>query len=147
MMTGDGPKLLEYNVRFGDPETQAILIRLETDLTDICDSILSDSLADLDILWSPGNSACVVLASDGYPVDPRVGDPITGLDKVAATRNVEIFHAGTSGNASSGYQTSGGRVLGVTGVADSLQTALAATYSAVSKITFKGMQYRRDIGR
>ena len=88
--------MLEYNVRFGDPETQAILVRLETDLVDICEAMLSGSLSTLEIKWRSGSSACVVLASEGYPSEPRTGDLICGLDKAAAIPNVEIFHAGTA---------------------------------------------------
>lgn len=147
MMTGDGPKLLEYNVRFGDPETQAILIRLRSDLIDVSDAILNASVADLDIEWSPGSSACVVLASDGYPASPRVGDPISGLDEAGAGENVEIFHSGTTFDPAGGYRTAGGRVFSVTAIASSLGTALETAYLAAGKIRFDGAQYRRDIGR
>ncbi|MEO6656496.1 MAG: phosphoribosylamine--glycine ligase [Pyrinomonadaceae bacterium] len=175
MMTADGPKLLEYNVRFGDPETQAILVRLESDLVDICDAMLNSSrsqagrsLADLDIKWKPGSSACVVLAAKGYPGQPQIGDVIRGLDEAKSVANVEIFHAGTASAppASAGGQmvelsstngppahedgsdfiTAGGRVLGVTATGGNVQEALATAYSAARKINFYGMQYRRDIG-
>jgi phosphoribosylamine--glycine ligase len=149
MMTARGPMLLEYNVRFGDPETQAILVRLETDLVDICEAVLNADhpFADLDIHWLPGSSACVVLAAEGYPGKPRVGDGIRGLADVAAVPNVEIFHAGTTADAEHHAVTNGGRVLGVTATGDDLATALAAAYAAVGKISFDGMQYRRDIGK
>lgn len=143
MMTADGPKLLEYNVRFGDPETQAILVRLETDLVDICEAMLSGTLADLKIDWRPGSSACVVLASEGYPSSPRTGDIIQGLPVAAAIPNVEIFHAGTQ---SEPYITAGGRVLGVTATGDNRASALFTAYSSVEKISWQGMQFRRDIG-
>ena len=167
MMTKDGVKVLEYNVRFGDPETQAILVRLETDLVDICEAMLAGTLNDLDIKWQPGSSACIVLASEGYPSKPRTGDLIGGLDKAAAIPNVEIFHAGTAIGRDEGggvrdendtsasslipqpsffFTTAGGRVLGVTATGDDLPSALALAYSAVSKILWQGMQYRRDIG-
>lgn len=165
MMTNDGAKLLEYNVRFGDPETQAIMVRLETDLVDICEAMLNGTLSSLDIEWRQGSSACVVLASEGYPAKPRTGDSITGLDKVTG---VEVFHAGTSEPPSSAggqslelgstnwpsanaegsdFITSGGRVLGVTATGDDLEIALKTAYSAVEHINWPGMQYRKDIGR
>lgn len=146
MMTADGPKVLEYNIRFGDPETQAILVRLETDLVDICEAMLNGSLSSLEIKWKAGSSACVVLASDGYPAKPRTGDMIAGLDQ-AASENVQIFHAGTSADADGHIRTSGGRVLGVTAVGDDLDSALATAYAGVEKINWPGMQYRRDIGK
>jgi phosphoribosylamine---glycine ligase len=171
MMTGDGPKALEYNVRFGDPETQAIIVRLNTDLIDICEAMLSAKLNELNIDWHPGASACVVLASEGYPAKPRTGDKIIGLDKASLRENVVVFHAGTSflsepgtvatgvvndasqgtiataSDSDTGYATAGGRVLGVTSVGADLQTALNSAYAAVSDISWPGMQYRRDIGR
>lgn len=158
MMTAKGPMVLEYNVRFGDPETQAIMVRLETDLVDICEAMLDGRLADLDIKWRGGSSACVVLASQGYPAKPRTGDVIAGLDEAAAVRNVEIFHAGTArdtagdlitagGLTQSTYTTAGGRVLGVTATGDDLAATLSSAYSSVEKISWPGLQYRNDIGR
>ncbi|MFN0140127.1 MAG: phosphoribosylamine--glycine ligase [Pyrinomonadaceae bacterium] len=149
MMTETGPMLLEYNVRFGDPETQAIMVGLETDLVDICEAMLDGSLSTLDIKWRQGSSACVVLASEGYPSKPRIGDVITGLDKV---HEAEVFHAGTKSQSSTTaavpeFITSGGRVLGVTATGDDLKTALSKAYSAVEQINWPGMQYRKDIGR
>ncbi|MBK7393152.1 MAG: phosphoribosylamine--glycine ligase [Chloracidobacterium sp.] len=144
MMTAQGPKLLEYNVRFGDPETQAILVRLETDLFDICAAMLDGTLSSIDIKWKPGSSACVVLASEAYPQKPRTGDVINGLENVSG---VEVFHAGTSKDEAGNYITSGGRVLGVTATGDDLSAALSTAYSAVAKISFEGMQFRRDIGK
>lgn len=146
MMTADGPKLLEYNARFGDPETQAILVRLETDLVDICEAMLDGNLNDLDIKWREGSSACIVLASEGYPARPRTGDVITGLDQAAEIPNVNIFHAGTSRNGDRAFVTAGGRVLGVTATGDDRAGALSQTYSAVEKIHWTGMQFRKDIG-
>jgi len=147
MMTGDGPKLLEYNVRFGDPETQAILIRLESDLVDICEALLAGKLSDVDIAWSEGNSACVVLAAENYPQKPRTGDVIKGLIAAQQRENVVLFHAGTAKSASGEYITAGGRVLGVTATGDNLDSALVNAYGAVNDITWEGMQYRRDIGK
>jgi phosphoribosylamine--glycine ligase len=147
MMTASGPMLLEYNVRFGDPETQSILVRLETDFADICDAILSGSIANGTINWRSGSSACVVLASAGYPGKVRRGDVIDGLDETAAIPDVKVFHAGTARNDISKLITAGGRVLGVTAVGPDLTSALDKAYTGVSKISFEGMQYRRDIGR
>ncbi len=164
MLTSGGAKLLEYNVRFGDPETQAILVRLETDLVDICEAMLDGTLSSFNIEWRQGSSACVVLASEGYPAKPRTGDVINGLDKVT---DAQVFHAGTATTKDEGkrmkdkdvssdssfilhpsfFSTSGGRVLGVTATGDDLETALNTAYSAVEHINWPGMQYRRDIGR
>lgn len=144
MMTADGPKLLEYNVRFGDPETQSILVRLETDLVDICETMLEGRLGELEIKWKRGSSATVVLAAKGYPQNPQKGDVITGLEDVSG---VTVFHAGTAKNNAGEFVTAGGRVLGVTAVGENLDEALARSYEAVSKISWDGMQYRRDIGK
>ena len=146
MLTEQGPKLLEYNVRFGDPETQAIMVRLESDLVDICEAMLNRNLAGIPIKWREGNSACVVLAAEGYPQKPRTGARIGGLDEGARIADVTIFHAGTAHDESGEYVTSGGRVLGVTAVGSELSAALDTAYEAVSKISWDGMQYRRDIG-
>lgn len=149
MLTPAGPKLLEYNVRFGDPETQAILTRLESDLLDVCGAMLGvggTRLSSTDIKWHGGSSACVVLASEGYPQKPRTGDAINGLETVSDP-NVRIFHAGTTRNANNHFSTGGGRVLGVTATGDDIRSALTAAYEAVEKISWPGMQYRRDIGR
>lgn len=147
MMTENGPKLLEYNVRFGDPETQAILVRLETDLVDICEAMINGKLSGIDIEWQQGSSACIILASEGYPASPRKGDLISGLDEASVVPNVTVFHAGTSGGSNGEYYTAGGRVLGVTALGETLDEALATAYSAVAKISWNGMQFRRDIGR
>ncbi|MBK6748531.1 MAG: phosphoribosylamine--glycine ligase [Pyrinomonadaceae bacterium] len=147
MMTANGPKLLEYNVRFGDPETQSILVRLETDLVDICEAMLEGKLSDLTINWREGSSACVVLASQGYPAKPKTGDLIKGVDEAKSVPGIEIFHAGTSALTDGEYFTAGGRVLGVTATGSDLTDALAAAYESASRISFNGMQYRRDIGK
>ena len=143
MLTEDGPKLLEYNVRFGDPETQAILARLKTDLVSIFDSIYEETLGELEVEWSDGASACVVAANKGYPGKYESGAVIEGLDEVS---EVEVFHAGTSKNADGRITATGGRVLGVTARADRLSDALALCYGALDKIHWPGMQFRRDIG-
>ena len=141
------PMLLEYNVRFGDPETQSILVRLETDIVDICDAVIDGTLGELPIAWREGNSATVVLASAGYPEKARTGDVISGVEKAAARPGVSVFHAGTSVNIDGELITSGGRVLGVTATADNLPEALRKAYEAAGDISWEGMQYRRDIGK
>ncbi len=147
MMTDKGAKLLEYNVRFGDPETQVILVRLETDLVEICEAMLSRNLSNIEIEWQKGSSACVVLASKGYPKKAQTGDVISGLDKAKAAEDIKIFHAGTSKNSDNEFITAGGRVLGVTATAGSLDEALEKAYQAVGQISWDGMQFRRDIGK
>ncbi len=146
MVTDRGPKLLEYNVRFGDPETQSILVRLDTDITDICGAMLEGRLKDINIAWKPGSSATVVLAAEGYPHSPRKGDRISGLANAAAVPGVTVFHAGTS-SIDDKLITSGGRVMGLTAVGESLESALKRAYTASEMISWKGMQFRRDIGR
>jgi phosphoribosylamine--glycine ligase len=146
MLTDDGPKLLEYNVRFGDPETQAILVRLKTDLVSIFDSMYAERLGGLRVEWSEGASACVVAANQGYPGKYESGAVIEGLDEVKDD-SVQVFHAGTARDASGRITAVGGRVLGVTAGADRLSDALALCYGALEKIHWPGMQFRRDIGR
>ena len=147
MMTESGARVLEYNVRFGDPETQVLLVQLETDLTEICEAILAGTLDKTTIDWKPSSAACVVLASRGYPQKAQTGDIIYGLDLAKHYANVEIFHAGTIKDARGHFVTAGGRVLGVTATGENLQEALALAYEAVNDISWNGMQYRQDIGR
>ncbi len=147
MMTNEGAKLLEYNVRFGDPETQVILVRLKTDLVDICEAMLDRNLSNINIEWQKGNSACVVLASKGYPQKAQTGDVVSGLNEAKAMDNINIFHAGTSKNDENEFTTAGGRVLGVTATGETLDEALETAYRAVSEISWDGMQFRRDIGK
>ncbi|HSY71925.1 MAG TPA: phosphoribosylamine--glycine ligase [Alloacidobacterium sp.] len=145
MMTARGPMVLEYNARFGDPETQAILVRLESELLDGLEACVEGRLTESEFRWRPGASACVVAASQGYPGSYTTGQRITGLDEAAKIPGVEIFHAGTSlldGN----YLTNGGRVLAVTAAADTLEHALGLAYEGMSRIHFEGMYFRRDIG-
>ena len=144
MLTADGPKLLEYNVRFGDPETQAILIRLKTDLFSIFQAVREQKLAQLRVDWMPGASACVVAANRGYPGAYEKGAVIHGLDQVTRAR---VFHAGTSQSGDGSFIATGGRVLGITAAAEDLNSALARCYEALERIDWRGMQYRRDIGR
>jgi phosphoribosylamine--glycine ligase len=147
MLTSDGPRVLEYNVRFGDPETQTILVRLQTDFVQILQAICEVRLRDIEIKWSQGASACVVLAAEGYPGKPKTGDPIIGLERAGMRDQVTVFHAATSRGPRAEWLTSGGRVLGVTATGDTLGVALERCYEAVGDINWDGMQYRRDIGR
>lgn len=146
MLTADGPKLLEYNVRFGDPETQAILVRLRTDLFSIFEAMHNGTLRDLQVDWSEGSSACVVAANKGYPGKYEKGAVIEGLESVDAD-SVQVFHAGTAQDSEGHFLATGGRVLGVTAAAESLSTALSRCYESLGKIHWPGMQFRRDIGR
>ncbi len=147
MMTDSGAKVLEYNARFGDPETQVILVQLKTDLVEICEAIWAQSLDTLAIEWQKGSAACVVLASRHYPDKPQTGDVIDGLDKAKTLEKTEIFHAGTAKDESGNFITSGGRVLGVTAIGENISEALQRAYEAVNEIEWDGMQYRRDIGK
>jgi phosphoribosylamine--glycine ligase len=147
MMTENGPHVLEYNVRFGDPETEAILVNLETDLVEICRSIEDQTLDKLTIEWKEGCSACIILAAENYPQAPRKGDLIEGLEEAEKHENVVIFHCGTAFNSDGDFETAGGRVLAVTSIASNLSNALHRAYKAVNEINWKGMQYRRDIGK
>jgi phosphoribosylamine--glycine ligase len=145
MMTARGPQVLEFNARFGDPETQAILVRLESDLVDALEASIDRRLADTTLRWTPGASACVVASSGGYPGSYKTGFPISGLAAAAQVPAVQVFHAGTA-QVDGQMLTAGGRVLGVTAVAGSLREALACAYQAMVEIAFDGMYYRRDIG-
>jgi phosphoribosylamine--glycine ligase len=147
MLTAEGAKLLEYNVRFGDPETQSILIRLETDFIDLCGAIQNQTLNELDIAWKMGSTACVILAAQNYPNKPKTGDMIRGLNEIGSNEDIVIFHSGTAMDGNGNFITAGGRVLGVTSIGDNLDVALNRAYDAVNKISFDGMQYRRDIGK
>jgi phosphoribosylamine---glycine ligase len=146
MLTEAGPKLLEYNVRFGDPETQAILVRLKTDLLSVFDSIHDETLGNSKITWSDGSSACVVAANKGYPGKYESGAVIEGLEGLPED-SVQVFHAGTSRDANGRFTATGGRVLGITAGAHNLSSALDLCYEALGKIRWPGMQFRRDIGR
>jgi len=145
MLTPDGPRVLEYNVRFGDPETQAILVRLKTDLAKIFAAISERRLGQLKIEWSQDSSACVVLAARGYPSKAETGATIHGLERIEQYQDVYVFHAATS-QANGEWLTAGGRVLGVTAMGEDLDVALSRCYGAVREIQWDGMQYRRDIG-
>ena len=145
MMTARGPQVLEFNARFGDPETQAILLRLESDLVDTLEASIDGRLSQAELRWSPGASACVVASSSGYPGSYKTGFPITGLAAAAHVPGVQIFHSGSS-RVGDQLLTAGGRVLGATAAASSLEEALARAYQAMAEIHFEGMYYRRDIG-
>ncbi len=150
MLTRDGPKVIEYNARFGDPEAQAVLPRLETDLLDIVEAVIDRRLAEVLIRWSPRPTCCVVLASGGYPGKYGTGLPIEGLDAAAALPDTLVFHAGTrfrGDPAERRYETAGGRVLGVCATAGDLESAIDRAYDGASRIAFPGMHYRKDIGR
>ncbi len=145
MLTSQGPQVLEYNVRMGDPEAQPIVMRLRSDLAELLVALSENRLATLEPHWSPNPSVCVVLASRGYPGKPEVGKVITGIDAAETRGGVKVFHAGTKFQDFHLLST-GGRVLGVTATAEDLPGAIACAYSAVSKINFEGMHFRRDIG-
>jgi phosphoribosylamine--glycine ligase len=147
MLAPEGPKLLEYNVRMGDPETQAILVRLKTSLLAIFEAIRTGTLRQLKVEWTADASACVVLASRGYPAQYESDLPIEGLQRVASMEDIIVFHAGTKLSNSGGVVTSGGRVLGVTARGETLDKALGQCYRAINQIKWDGMQYRRDIGQ
>jgi phosphoribosylamine--glycine ligase len=144
MMTARGPMVLEFNCRFGDPETQPILLRLESDLVEALEASIEGRVSEGDFKWSRDASVCVVMASGGYPGTFDVGKNIVGLDQAAAIEGVKVFHAGTSKRDGEFY-TAGGRVLGVSARAASLDTAVQRAYSACEKIRFEGAHYRKDI--
>ena len=146
MLTPNGPKVIEYNARFGDPETQVVLPRLVTDFVDVIDAVIDGKLDTLDIEWSKDACACVVMASGGYPQSYPKGIEITGLDENGQAEGVTVYHAGTK-LADGRLVTNGGRVLGVTAKAETLDAALEKAYKAVETIRFDGAHYRRDIGR
>lgn len=145
MITPKGPKVIEYNCRFGDPETQVVLPRLKTDIVDIFEAIDNETLSDLDVEWSDDACACVIMASGGYPKSYPKGIEITGLSN-GQLDGVTVYHAGTKLQDNK-LVTSGGRVLGVTALGDTLENALKKSYDAVGKIHFEGAHYRRDIGK
>jgi len=145
MMTPRGPQVLEFNARFGDPETQAILVRLESDLVEALEACIDGRLAETKLEWTAGASACVVASSAGYPGSYRTGFPISGLSAAAEVQGVQVFHSGST-QFGGQLRTAGGRVLGVTAVAPSLKEALEHAYQAMAEIHFEGMYYRRDIG-
>ncbi|MBP7216057.1 MAG: phosphoribosylamine--glycine ligase [Candidatus Omnitrophica bacterium] len=153
MITAQGPKVLEFNVRFGDPETQAIIPRMQSDIVEVMCAVTEQKLSRIKALtWDSRSCVCVVCASKGYPGDYEKGKEITGLDEVSNCHDVVVFHAGTQRSPVTSHQppgrfvTNGGRVLGVTGLGPTIKDAIDITYKAVGKIHFEGMQYRKDIG-
>lgn len=146
MITKDGPKVLEYNARFGDPETQVVLPRLKTDLLEIFEAIIDEKLSEINIEWDDNSAVCVIAASGGYPGKYATGIEINGIDKAEENNETIVFHAGTSCKDGK-YYTAGGRVLGVTAVESTMDKAIQKAYAGIAKIQFEGMHYRKDIGR
>jgi phosphoribosylamine---glycine ligase len=145
MLTAQGPKVLEYNCRLGDPETEATLLRADFDFAEACARAAAGDLCNFEARWSAGASVCVVLASKGYPGDPHTGVPIYGLEEAAEVPGVVVFHAGTR-RAAAGFQTSGGRVLVVSAMGADMASARQAAYEAAGRITIEGSHFRKDIG-
>jgi phosphoribosylamine---glycine ligase len=147
ILTNQGPRVLEFNARFGDPETQPLLMRLRSDLLDLLEAVVDETFSEMDeskVEWDPRPSVCVVMSSAGYPGKYEVGKPISGLDEVSRMVDVKVFHAGTRID-SNRIVTDGGRVLGVTALGATLADAKKRAYEAVAKINFKGAHYRTDI--
>mgnify|MGYP005793370337 FL=1 len=145
MLTTRGPKVIEYNSRFGDPETQVVLPRLKTDFLKIINAVIDEKLDEIDIEWDDSACVCVVAASGGYPVEYQKGYEITGLDKLEGQPDIMVFHAGTD-IVDGKLVTSGGRVLGVTAKGANLDCAIKRAYEAIAEVKFKDIHYRRDIG-
>jgi len=145
MLTADGPRLLEFNCRMGDPECQPLVARLEGDLAEALANLAAGELAGTQLKWSADAAVCVVLASAGYPGKPEIGKAITGIEAAEKLEGVTVFHAGTKTDAGK-LVTAGGRVLGVTARGRDLRAAVERAYAAVDKIRFEGMHFRRDIG-
>lgn len=148
MLTPDGPKVIEYNCRFGDPETQVVLPLLQSDLLQVMTACTEGTLADTEVQFADGAAACVILASGGYPVQYEKGKPITGLTEgqLPEAEGVTVYHSGTAVDAEGRLVTAGGRVLGVTAVADALPGAVTKAYAAAEQIGFEGLHKRSDIG-
>lgn len=148
MITEKGPQVLEFNVRFGDPETQALIPRLKTDLVDLMLRCIDGSLGSILLEWDKRHCVSVVIASGGYPGDYKTGLPIFGLEKAREVKGVNIFHAGTKKDISTGgYFTAGGRVLNVTALGDTLKSAIKSAYTAAELVRFDNMHFRKDIGK
>jgi phosphoribosylamine--glycine ligase len=146
MMTPRGPEVLEFNCRFGDPETQPILMRMETDLVDACEAVIDATLDPREFTFTKDPTVCVVVASEGYPMAYQTGKKIEGIAEADKVPGVKVFHAGTAREGDGSFTTTGGRVLGVSAQGESLEIALQRAYLAVGRIRFEGMYYRRDIG-
>ena len=145
MLTPNGPKVIEYNCRFGDPETQVVLPLLKSDLLTIMQATTNGTLAETDVVFDTGAAACVVLASGGYPQKYQTGYPISGLKEAGET--AEVYHAGTKLGENGEILTSGGRVLGITAVAPTLDLAIKEAYNAAEKVSFTNLHKRHDIGQ
>lgn len=145
MMTDSGVKVIEYNCRFGDPETQVVLPRLKTDLVEIMEAVIDERLSDLDIEWEDNAAVCVVMASGGYPVSYKKGYEISGIKDAEDLGDIVVFHAGTKADNGK-IVTNGGRVLGVTAIGNDLDSAIKHAYEGVSKISFEDEFHRNDIG-
>jgi phosphoribosylamine--glycine ligase len=145
MLTPEGPKVLEYNCRLGDPETEAILLRADFDFAEACAVAARGKLGNFRAVWSSDASVCVVIASEGYPGDPKIGVPIRGLDEAAKVQRSVVLHGGTR-RAGDGFVTNGGRVLVVSARGEDLLAACRTAYDAISKIWIEGSHYRKDIG-
>jgi phosphoribosylamine--glycine ligase len=146
MLTSDGPKVLEYNCRLGDPETQAILLRADSDFADACARAARGELSSVQTKSSSDASVCIVVASEGYPGNPKIGKEVAGLDAALKVSGAVIFHAGTRREGGKLY-TTGGRVLSVGATGENLAAACRTAYEAASKIKIDGAHYRKDIGR
>jgi phosphoribosylamine--glycine ligase len=146
MITPDGPKTLEFNARFGDPETQPLMMRMQSDIVPIMEACADGTLESCSLEWRPETAVCVVMASEGYPGSYEKGLPIRGLDQANSLPGVTVFHAGTKQDGED-IVTSGGRVLGVTALGGNVQIAIETAYQAVGKIQWKGAQFRKDIGQ
>lgn len=147
MLTEDGPKVLEYNARFGDPEAQVVLPRLETDMIEVCEAVIDGTLDKLDLKFEDKAAVCVVLASDGYPVSYEKGKEITGLENFKGKDGYYCFHAGTKFDENSKIVTNGGRVLGITAKGDTLKEARQKAYEATEWVSFENKYMRHDIGK
>ncbi|MBC8106626.1 MAG: phosphoribosylamine--glycine ligase, partial [Anaerolineae bacterium] len=147
MLTNNGPKVLEFNCRFGDPETQPLMMRLKSDLLPTMLAVSEGRLDQIELNWDPRPALCVVASSRGYPGAYESGKVITGIEQADAMRDVKVFHAGTVQREHGGpILTNGGRVLAVTAIADTIVEAQRKAYEAIGKIQFDGMHYRKDIG-
>jgi phosphoribosylamine--glycine ligase len=146
MITADGPKVLEYNARFGDPETQVIVARMKSDIVPILKGVAEGDLSDVKVEWAKDPAVCVVLAARGYPGDVETGDAIRGLDTLSEDADIVVYHAATALRDGK-VVTVGGRVLGVTALGFNLDAAVTRAYEGVSKVAFDGMHYRKDIGQ
>jgi phosphoribosylamine--glycine ligase len=147
MVTDEGPKVVEFNCRLGDPEAQVVLPLIDSDIGEVCRALAEESLDTVALRGSAQSAVCVVLASDGYPVEYETGFPITGIDEAEALEGVTVIHAGTAQRSDGTLVTDGGRVLNVVATADALDEALDRAYAGVERIQYQGKTFRRDIGQ